>query len=80
MLDRKVRDIKTAVYLSNRTHFLWIYRRDNPRGMFSGVFPTSQVAYHAGKPIESLVYCFYKITLSKKEFSMSLPAQQTISF
>ena len=21
------------VYLSNRPHFLWVYRRDNPRGM-----------------------------------------------
>ena len=21
------------VYLSNRSHFLWVYRRDNPRGM-----------------------------------------------
>ena len=26
-----------------------------------------QVGYHAGKPIESVVYCFYKITLSKTE-------------
>ena len=32
----------------------------------------SQVDYHASKPIESVVYCFYKITLSK---TMSLPAQ-----
>ena len=23
------------------------------------------MGYHAGKPIESMVYCFYKITLSK---------------
>ena len=29
----------------------------------SSVLPTSQVGYHAGKPIESVVYCFYKITL-----------------
>ena len=28
------------------------------------VLPTSQVGYHAGKPIVSVVYCFYKITLS----------------
>ena len=21
------------IYLSNRPHFLWVYRRDNPRGM-----------------------------------------------
>ena len=59
------------VYFSNRPHFLWVYRRDNPRGMlgeheksFSRVLPTSQVGYHAGKPIESVVYRFYKITLS----------------
>ena len=46
--------------LSNRPHSLWVYRRDNPRGMlgehdftsFSSVLPTSQVGYHAGKPIE----------------------------
>ena len=31
---------------------------------FSSVLPTSQVGYHAGKPIVSVVYCFYKITLS----------------
>ena len=24
---------KILVYLSNRPHFLWVYRRDNPRGM-----------------------------------------------
>ena len=62
-------------YLSNRPHFLWVYRRDNPLGMstehesraegdwstsFSSVLPTSCVGYHAGKPIESVVYCFYK--------------------
>ena len=34
--------------------------------------PTSQVGYHAGKPVESVVYCFYEITLSK---TMRLPAQ-----
>ena len=26
-------------------------------------FSTSQVGYDAGKPIESVVYCFYKLTL-----------------
>ena len=31
---------------------------------FPSVLPTSQVGYHAGKPIESVVYRFYKITLS----------------
>ena len=38
----------------------------------SSVLPTPQVGYHASKPIESVVYCFYKITLSE---TMSLPAQ-----
>ena len=41
------------------------YRHDNPLGMlreysksfFSRVLPTSRVGYHAGKPIESVVYC-----------------------
>ena len=73
-----------GVYLSNRPHLLWVYWRDNPRGMlgehskslyitsrgewctcFSSVLPTSQVGYHACKPTENVVYCFYKITLSK---------------
>ena len=39
---------------------------------FSSVLPTSQVGYDTSKPTESVVYCFYKITLSK---TMSLPAQ-----
>ena len=26
--------IDSIVYLSNRPHFLWVYRRDSPRGMF----------------------------------------------
>ena len=70
----------TGFDLSNRPQFLWVYRRDIPRGMlgftsFSSVLSTFQVGYQAGKPIESVVYCFYKITLSKTEFSMSLPAQ-----
>ena len=34
---------------------------------FSSILPASQVGYHAGKPIESVVYCLYKITLSKTE-------------
>jgi len=38
----------------------------------SSVLPTPQVGYHARKPIESVVYCFYKITLSE---TMSLLAQ-----
>ena len=68
-------------HLSNRPHFLWVYRCDSPCGMlgehekslykaftsFSSVLPTSQVGYHTGKPIESVVYCFYKITLSRME-------------
>ena len=33
----------------------------------TSVRPTSQVRYHTGKPIESVVYCFYKITISKTE-------------
>ena len=63
-------------YKSNRPHFLWVYRHDNPLGMLeehskslsikrfclmiyklSRVLPTTCVGYHAGKPIESVVYC-----------------------
>ena len=32
---------------------------------FSSVLSTSRMGYHACKPTESVVYCFYKITLSK---------------
>ena len=69
--------------LSNRPHFLWVYQHGNPCKMFgacksrakgewfisfSSVLPTSQVGYQAGKPIESVVYCFYEqITLTKTE-------------
>ena len=57
---------RQRVLLSIRPHFLWAYRRDNPLGSwftsFSSVLPTSRVGYHAGKPIESVVHCFYKIT------------------
>ena len=31
-----------AAYLSNRPHFLWVYRRDNPRGT-AGTKRRSQV-------------------------------------
>ena len=34
---------------------------------FSRGLPTSQVGYHAGNPIASVVYCFYKITFSRTE-------------
>ena len=34
---------------------------------FSRVLPTSQVGYHVGNPIASVVYCFYKITFSRTE-------------
>ena len=66
-------------YLSNRLLFLWVYRGDKPRGMLgehekiASVLSTSQVVYHAGKPIESVLYCFNKIT-------MSLPAQEIMGF
>ena len=42
------------------------------------VLPTSQVVYYAGKPIETAVYCFYKLALSKNRnvsLFLVLPAQ-----
>ena len=54
-------------HLSNRPHFLCVYRHDNPRGMLGEDDKSLyivKVGYHASKPIESVVYCFYKITLS----------------
>ena len=38
--------------------------RENEKSSFSRVLPTSQMGYHVGKPIESVVYCFYNINLS----------------
>ena len=38
------------------------------KSSFYRVLPTSRVAYHSVKPIESVVYCFYKITTSKRSF------------
>ena len=63
-----------VTYLSNRPHVLWVYRRYNPRGRdvgrtreklvksFASVLPSSQVDYNDGQLIESVVYCFYKVT------------------
>ena len=32
-ITRTLIGLKSMVYLSNRSHFLWVYRCDNPRGM-----------------------------------------------
>ena len=47
----------------------WENTRKACKSSFNRVLPTSRVAYRGGKPIESVVYCFYKITTSKTEFS-----------
>ena len=64
---------RQRVLLSNRPHFLWTYRGDNPLGSWFtsclSVLPTSRVGYHARKLIESVVYCFFKITLVFYEFT-----------
>ena len=47
-------------YKSNRTHFLWVNRRDNPLEMLgehSNTQHPTRVGYHTGKPIESVIYC-----------------------
>ena len=36
-------------------------------GIIKGCWENTRVGYHAGKPIESVVYCFYKITFSRME-------------
>ena len=38
----------------------------------SSVLPTSQVGYHVGKPIESVVYCLNKLT--DKQAQLDCPA------
>ena len=42
-------------YKSNERYFLWVYCVITHLG--SRVLPTFRVGYHAGKPIESVVYC-----------------------
>ena len=50
-------------YKSNRPHFLWVYRRDNPLGIlgkhsksFSHVLPTSCMGYHAGRTVSCIKF------------------------
>ena len=63
---RKLIENLKLFYKSNRPHFLWVYRRDNPLGRLEEHEKTcksrvaSLVAYHAVKPIESVVYCLNK--------------------
>ena len=61
-------------YKSKRPHFLWVWENTRKaceslafgsQSWFTSIpsaLPTSQVGYHAGKPIESVVYCLDKLT------------------
>ena len=51
-------DFREKTWLDHGTKTTWDVSR---------VLLTSQVGYHAGKPIESVVYCFYKITFNRME-------------
>ena len=52
-------------YLSNRPYFLWVYRRDNPRGMsgeqaftsFSSVLPTYHIIRRLRMDFLSIGFC-----------------------
>ena len=63
---RKLIENLKLFYKSNRPHFLWVYRRDNPLGMLGEhekpckSRTASLVGYHACKPIKSVVYCLNK--------------------
>ena len=77
--------------LSNRPHFLWVYQRDNRRGMLGEAEKSlahdlqafrlfsqhPKWVYHASKPVESVVQCFYKITL--KDVSIFYEFTSTIN-
>ena len=59
-------------FLSMRPQFLWVYQRDNWRWEKKSDLQAFQVlsqhpkwGCQAGKPIESVFYCFYKIILGK---------------
>ena len=60
--------LKLRNYLSSRPHFLWVYCRDRDVGRTREKLVNHEPkasdlqAFHAGKLIESVVYCFYKIT------------------
>ena len=59
-------------YLSNRPHFLWVYRRDNPRGMLgehekSGVdgflLTSPSQKLKKKKPVGSIVHVFDSVCI-----------------
>ena len=58
-------------YLSNRPHFLWVYRRDNPRGMLGeheksgadGFLLTSPSQKLKKKPVGSIVHVFDSVCI-----------------
>ena len=68
-------DFSKKTWLDHGTKSIFFYVKDSILlkafsswfTSFSRVLPTSRVGYHAGKPIESVVYCFYKITFSRRE-------------
>ena len=74
--------VRYIVILSNSPHFLWVYRRDNSRGMFgehenTRVFsqnPKWVITPLNPKKVWSIAF------INNFKFSMSLPAQQTIGF
>ena len=52
----------------------WENTRKACKSLFSRVLPKSRVGYHAGKPIESVVYCFNKFAKSKSDsYSYHMP-------
>ena len=56
----------------------WENTRNACKSLFSRVLPKSRVGYHAGKPIESVVYCFNKFAKSKSDsYSYHMPIWET---
>ena len=61
--------VRYIVILSNRPHFpctfygftgVITHGEVGRTREHESILPTSKVGYHAGKPLESVVYCFYK--------------------
>ena len=58
----------TWCFLSNRPHFLWVYRQAGGE-WFASFFQHPVWLYYSGKPVENAFYCFYKTIVTSRNFA-----------